>query len=220
MAEKDHAWPLAPANTQTRSDVVSNEALTAPPKCRHKNYAKCCGLLTAVFLIVVVTMIVLAFTVFHVSGPTVKMNGVTIERLEFANGTLRTDVNITLVADVSVKNPNAASFRFGNTTTDIYYGGASVGEGRNPAGIARARRTMRMNMTVDIVPAKILAFPGLMREIAGGTLTMKSYTKIEGRVKIINIVKKHVVVRLNCTMTYNTGKGEIERQDCRRRVSL
>ncbi|XP_009334495.1 late embryogenesis abundant protein At1g64065 [Pyrus x bretschneideri] len=215
---KEQVKPFAPANSHyLRSD--EEEVASLHIKLRQRKYVHCCGCVSAVFLIIAVTAIVLGFTVFHVKDPKIKMNEVTVQRLELANGTLRSDTNITLLADVSVKNPNVASFKYSNATTLVYYSGTEVGEGRTPAGVAKARRTSRMNVTVDIVPRKILGVPGLMREVASGELTMTTYTRIQGKVKVV-MVKKNVVVELNCTVRYNFSSGEIQREDCKRRVRL
>lgn len=147
------------------------------------------------------------------------MNRVMVTRLELTNGSLRQDVNVTLLADVSVKNPNVASFRFGNTTTTLYYGGTAVGEGRTPGGKARARRTLRLNMTLDVIPAKLMALPALRNELGSGALTVESYTRVDGRVKILSMIKKNVVVRLNCSITYHITTEDV-REDCRRHVSF
>ncbi|TQE08490.1 hypothetical protein C1H46_005965 [Malus baccata] len=215
---KEQVKPLAPANSHyLRSD--EEEVASLHIKLRQRKYVHCCGCVSAVFLIIAVTAIVLGFTVFHVKDPMIKMNEVTVQRLEFANGNLRTDINITLLADVSVKNPNVASFKYSNATTLVYYSRTEVGEGKTPAGVAKARRTSRINVTVDIVPGKILGVPGLMREVASGELNMTTYTRIQGKVKVV-LVKKNVVVELNCTVRYNFSSREIQGEDCKRRVRL
>ncbi|KAF3447664.1 hypothetical protein FNV43_RR08366 [Rhamnella rubrinervis] len=168
-------------------------------------------------------MLVLGFTVFDVKEPRIHMNRIFVQRLELdETGNIRTDVNITLLADVSVNNPNMASFRFGNTTTTIYYvDGTVIGEGRNPAGKAKARQTLRMNMTVDVFPAKILGLLGLVTEsLASGALTIKTYTEIDGRVKIASAVKKNVEVKLNCNATFNINSRSIQEQNCKQKVSM
>ncbi|KAM6557617.1 hypothetical protein CsatB_004636 [Cannabis sativa] len=223
MAEKDQVRPLA--------SISPNRFSTEEQQHHHhhhhnlhrkKSYAKCCGCITAIILLIAVTFLILAFTVFDVKGPIIKMISVTGDPRQLANlaAVIAGSSNLTLIADMSVKNPNVASFRFGNTTTAVFYGGAEVGEGRNPGGIARARRTMRMNLTVDVSPAKLVAAPGFLAEYGEKSLTMKSFTKIDGRVKILNMVKKRVVVRLNCTVTYNLSSNVIQRQSCIRRVNL
>ncbi|XP_030530418.1 uncharacterized protein LOC115740907 [Rhodamnia argentea] len=219
MAEKEQARPLAPASYITRSD--EDQALSDHFRLRRPSCLKCCGIAAALFLILAVVALVLVFTVFHVEDPIVRMNRVQIPQLAqlVSNGTALSGANITAVADVSVKNPNAASFRYGNSTTELYYGGEVVGEGRIPAGKAAARRTQRVNVTVEVVPARIAKAPRLSSDLAAGNLTMESYTRIDGRVKILKIIRKHVVVRLNCTIAYVIASGEMK-EECQRRVSF
>lgn len=126
---------------------------------------------------------------------------------------------MSLTADVSVRNPNFASFRYQNTTTTIFYRGAVIGEARGPPGKARARRTMRMNVTVDVIMDRVLSQPGLGSDFSSGLLTMSSYTEVGGRVKII-VVKKHVMVKMNCTMTVNITSQAIQQQKCKRKVKI
>lgn len=76
-----------------------------------------------------------------------------------------------------------------------------------------------MNMTVDIVPAKITALPEFTKEFGEGALTLTSFTRVHGKVKVI-MVKKNVVVELNCTMKYNFTSGGIQGDNCKRRVRL
>jgi hypothetical protein len=215
MAEKEQAKPLTPAfSNRIRSD--EDEELSKQLKLRQRKYINCCGCVTAVFLLLAVTLLVLTFTVFHIKDPRLRMNAVTIQRLDRAalTGTPSQRANITLTADVSVKNPNVASFRYRNSTTTVYYRGEMVGEAQIPSGKAKARHTLRMNLTVDIITDRILAVPSLVNDLSSGALAMSSYTKISGRVKILNIFKKKVVVQINCTMTYNvSGKG-IQNQKC------
>ncbi|CAL9030262.1 unnamed protein product [Prunus brigantina] len=219
MAAKEQGKPLAPANSYHPRSDEEEVIVSSHIKLYQRKYVMCCGCVSALFLIIAVTAIVLGFTVFHVQGPRMKMNDVTIQRLEITNGTLRSDTNVTLLADVSIKNPNVASFKYGNTTTRVYYNGKEVGQGRAPAGVAKARRTMRMNVTVDIVPGEILVVPGFKMEVLSLKLTVSTYTRIQGKVKIL-MVNKNVVVELNCTMTYNFASKGIEREDCKQRVSL
>ncbi|EXC34332.1 hypothetical protein L484_006687 [Morus notabilis] len=224
---KEQVKPLAPAfylfrsdeEDNTNNDDNKNKSFFADR--RRNSCVKRCGCASAILVIAAVTMMILAITVFHVKGPIVKMTSVTVDPLQtYANGTIDTDKNVTLVAGVSVKNPNAASFRYANTTTTVFYGGAAVGEGWNAAGKAKARRTVKMNLTVEISTAKMLESPGLLKDWGSGELTFDSYTRIEGRVKITDVVKKKVVVKLNCTVSYNVSSKGIERQHCKRHVSL
>ncbi|RVX04055.1 Late embryogenesis abundant protein [Vitis vinifera] len=185
---------------------MSRELKKLPPR----KYIKCCGCITALILIQAVILLVLAFTIFRVKDPVIKMNGMRIGPLELEDST-----NLTLVADVSVKNPNVASFIFSNATTSITYNGTMIGQARTPPGKAKARRTLRMNVTVEIIPEKIMA---VTRLLSSRAINISSYTRIAGRVKIIKIIKKNVVVKLNCTMMVNLTSREIQGQSCKRHL--
>lgn len=209
MAEKDQSKLLAPAGYNLRSD--EEEAMSRELKKLHpRKYIKCCGCITAFILIQAVIFLVLAFTIFRVKDPVIKMNGMRIGPLELEDST-----NLTLVADVSVKNPNVASFIFSNATTSITYNGTMIGQARTPPGKAKARRTLRMNVTVEIIPEKIMA---VTRLLSSRAINISSYTRIAGRVKIIKIIKKNVVVKLNCTMMVNLTSREIQGQSCKRHL--
>ncbi|KAK0581460.1 hypothetical protein LWI29_014022 [Acer saccharum] len=219
MVEKDQVRPLAAATDPLSSDDYET-ALHHKPS-RKRTCIKCCGCVTALLLITAIVIVILIFTVFRVKEPKIKLNGFTITRLELINGTIpKPGVNMSLVADVSVKNPNVASFKYPNTTTNLYYRGTVVGEVRGPPGRAKARRTLRMNITVDVITDRLLSNPNLITDAGTGLLTMDSYSRIGGRVNILNIFKRHVIVRMNCTLRVNISSQAIDEQKCKRKVDI
>ncbi|XP_030465099.1 uncharacterized protein LOC115684499 [Syzygium oleosum] len=173
MAKKEQARHLAPASRTVHSD--EDEALSAHFRLRPPSYFKCRGIAAALFLIIAVVALALVFTVFHVRDPIVQMNRVQIPQLAqlVSNGTALAGTNITAVADVSDENPNVASFRYGGSVTEISYVGEVIGEGRIPAGRAAARRMRRVNVTVEVVPARIAAAPRLSGNLTAVNLTME-----------------------------------------------
>ncbi|KAF4367199.1 uncharacterized protein LOC115702083 [Cannabis sativa] len=219
MVEKEQARPLAPAadrpNSSDEDDVAAHLK-----KIRRRKLIKCCGFITAVLLVVAVVIIILIFTVFRIKDPIIKMNKITVAQLNLVNTTTpKAGSNMSLTADVSVKNPNVASFKYSNTTTWLYYYGTVVGEAKGPPGRARPRRTMRMNITVDIIMGRIMSSPNFVADVASGLLSMNSYSRIPGRVKMLGI-KRHVVVMMNCTMTVSISSQTIQEQKCKRKVKL
>lgn len=99
---------------------------------------KCRGCITAVFVIQTVIILVLVFTVFPVKDSRSKMDSAKIEGLDLASrANFRPGANLTVVASVPIKNPNMASFKFKNVTTNLYCNGIVIGEARTPQGIAR-----------------------------------------------------------------------------------
>ncbi|KAG6416404.1 hypothetical protein SASPL_123834 [Salvia splendens] len=146
----------------------------------------------------------------HWKDPVIRLNGVTVDRLDLINGTTtpQPGSNMSLTADVSVQNPNYASFRYPEMTSSLYYRGTEIGEARGPAGKARARRTARMNVTVEVIADRVTGQPELGSDINSGMLTLGSYTVVGGKVKIL-MVKKHDRITMNCSLTVNeeTIKG-------------
>lgn len=210
--------PLAPASERPNSD---DDLETQKKEFRRKRCLRCSACLAALLLILATVIVVLIFTVFRVKEPVIRLNGMTVEKLELDNGMPKPGSNLTLTADVSVKNPNLASFRYTNTTSSLSYRGTVVGEARTPPGKTKARRTSRMNITVDIVTDRIVSQPSLIRDIIStGLLTMDSYTRVGGRMKFLKLINRHVVVKMNCTITMNITTRSIQTQKCKRKVNL
>ncbi|XP_041995890.1 late embryogenesis abundant protein At1g64065-like [Salvia splendens] len=202
--------PLAPASERPTSS--DDEAAATPVNHRRRRLLRCCACVGAVLLIQAVVIVILIFTVFKVKDPdpVIRLNGVTVDRLDLINGTTtpQPGSNMSLTADVSVQNPNYASFRYPEMTSSLYYRGTEIGEARGPAGKARARRTARMNVTVEVIADRVTGQPELGSDINSGMLTLGSYTVVGGKVKIL-MVKKHDRITMNCSLTVNeeTIKG-------------
>ncbi|CAN4111526.1 unnamed protein product [Withania somnifera] len=225
MAEKDQVRPLAPASDRPLSSE-DDETTLHKKRFHQRRCFKYCSCVSTFLFLVAIILIILIFTVFKVKDPIIRMNGVTVEKIDLVNnsGTIlpmpKPGSNMTIKADISVKNPNYSSFRYNNTTTSIFYRDTVVGEARGPPGKSKARRTTRMNVTIDIITDKILSHPGLQDDISTGLFTMNSYTRVGGRVKLLNMIKKHVVVKMNCSITVNITSQAIQDQKCTKKVKL
>lgn len=224
MTDKEQVKPLAPEAHR----IAINNTTTAPPiesykKPGNRKCLNCCACTTAVFVILGVVTLVLMLTVFKVKDPELKLNYVTIKGLEGINplNPLST-VNLTIIADLSIKNPNVASFKFKNATTSVYYEDVLIGEVRTPQGIAKARRTFQMKATIDFMLEieDIVRVPRFLGDLMTGSLPVSSQTSIRGKVEMIKIIKKTVGVRMDCTLKYIVAKEEIQDQKCKKYVSL
>ncbi|CAJ2676504.1 unnamed protein product [Trifolium pratense] len=177
-----------------------------------KRIKKCvtwCGCITAILLLFIVILIVLAFTVYNVKDPEVKMNAVTLIGGSFIRGS----DSATILADMSVKNTNSFTFRYGAVNTSIFYNDIEIGAGITPPGKAKAQRTARFNVTLVINPKKIVDNPEWILDIRDQGLNFSTYTKMSGKVKILNMFKRKVGVELNCTSQYNITSKLITRGD-------
>ncbi|XP_043718104.1 uncharacterized protein LOC122666058 [Telopea speciosissima] len=110
-----------------------------------------------------------------------------------------------MTADMSVKNPNIASFKFNPGTTILYYYGSEIGQANNPAGNAQAKKTMQMYLTINLYIEADSSTPGklqhLTNDLSSGEMSLNSYTVLNGRVNVLNIFKKNIEIKMNCTMT-------------------
>ncbi|KAE8647844.1 hypothetical protein Csa_000176 [Cucumis sativus] len=216
MADKEQVKPLASASAELRSD---DHIFLPPPDPKlhlHRNkYIMCCGCFAALLLILAVIGIVLGFTVFHIKTPDIK-----IDSLSFPNDTLSSNSGIIVVASVSVRNPNVASFKYSKASIEIYYHDKVIGEGETPPGEVKAKDTLRMNVTVEIEPWKMDDASSLIKDWNSGSLSISSYTEIPGRVKILGSIKKNYLVKISCSLTYNSKSKTIQGQDCDQRVRI
>ncbi|XP_049411621.1 uncharacterized protein LOC125874666 [Solanum stenotomum] len=226
MVERDQVRPLAPASDQPHNSDDDETTLNVKKRFHQRRCFKYCACVSTFLFLLAIIIIILIFTVFKIKDPIITMNGVTVEKLDLVNtsGTLlpipKPGSNMTIKADVSVKNPNYSSFRYSNTTTTISYRDTVVGEARGPPGKSKARKTVRMNVTIDIITDKIVSHPGLQDDISSGLLTMNSYTSVGGRVKLLNMIKEYVVVKMNCSITVNITSQSIQDQKCTKKVKL
>ncbi|CAN4077641.1 unnamed protein product [Withania somnifera] len=193
-------------------------------KRRRRRCIKCCGCCIATTLVIIVIMLVLGFTIFRVHEPSIRMNSVKFDGINYLltsnSTTLQSNVNFTVLGDVSIKNPNAASFKFNEGMTSLFYDDVVIGDALMPLETAKARRTLRMNLTMDIMVVKILSIPRLGRDLSSGELPMSTYTRINGRVNILNIIKKNAGIRMSCIMMVDLRNQYVRDIDCRRKVWL
>lgn len=219
MAEQEQVKPFAsPTFGGVRSSSSDDdEALSMELRPRKRRYIQFCGCIASLFLILAVVLLVLSFTLFRIGDPLIRLNSVTIQSLDIStNGSSKTSVNLTLLVDVSVKNPNAATFKFDNGSTTIYYGGRVVGEGVHLQEKIKPRRTLRRNVTVEIDPVKFVDVPGFFTDLTvAKRLNVSSHTRISGRVNIMSLVKKQVVVKFNCSMTVSFPTSGFHGEKCK-----
>ncbi|XP_078431772.1 late embryogenesis abundant protein At1g64065-like [Wolffia australiana] len=188
----------------------------------------CCGISVVIIGIVI---LVLALTVFKVKSPRLDINGLTLSKFDlgaFSRPESFLSVNATMIADISIKNPNAASFRFQNSTTMFFFNETKVGVVNVPNGNARPHRTTRFNATVDLFVERVAAIAVANLNQTLGILTgsslnfnITSSSAVSGRVNLWGLYKKNLEVKMNCTITLEAslGKQGIKEKDCKAVVS-
>ncbi|WOL20514.1 hypothetical protein Cni_G29319 [Canna indica] len=232
--KKDHreqVMPLAAASPSVVPVSVSggDDEAAASTQWRSVQYLRkrrctlwCCGCCGATVVILGIVILILSLTVFKVKDPTLTMNNISLARFSTALGDSIDNLllfNATLIADISLKNPNIASFKFDNSTTEFYIAEETVGVAYVPAGRVKADRTARMNVTVDVLTDRVVRKMKVTPEMLDGEGTevnMTSYTEMSGRVNVLGVYKRDIEVKLNCSMTLemSTASQALKTNNC------
>uniref|UniRef100_A0A1D1YY19 Late embryogenesis abundant protein LEA-2 subgroup domain-containing protein n=1 Tax=Anthurium amnicola TaxID=1678845 RepID=A0A1D1YY19_9ARAE len=218
--KEEQVTPLAAAAIASfRKSCGDEENPTRWQQASRRFYKKrsvrccCCGVMAALGLVAIVLLVV-AVTVYKVRDPVMTMNAIAMKQMRI----VPPNVSLTIVADVSVKNRNPATFYFHGSLTSLYYRGALVGATYGPPGRAAGRRTYRMNVTLDVVSDKLLSNPALINDVQSGLLEMNSSTAVGGHVMVFGLFRHHVDVLMNCTVLVAVANQTIRRQLCWQRV--
>ena len=158
---------------QSTGAMGGSGAVGKPPSPRLRCVLISCGIGS---ILVAAALLAVTLTVYGVREPVMTMNAISLKDPGAAaayssspsSSTPPPLPSLTVVADVSVKNPNAASLRYGATETSVYYRARQVGEATGPPGTAPARRTVRMNVTVDVAVGALLGDPAFLGDVAAG----------------------------------------------------
>jgi hypothetical protein len=215
--KSEPARPLAvpsptvyPASSAYDAEAEADAAGSrSTPYIRKRRCALCCGGCCVTTIVVIgVIILVLALTVFKVKQPRLTVNNVWLTAISAGPGSspgIPVATNATLTADVSIKNPNAAAFKFSQTETDVYYRGQTVSVAYAPAGRVGAHGSVRMNVTVDLLAdrlARVMNGTGL---VFGQEYDLDTYTDINGTVNVLGIIKKDIEIKLNCSVVVEVG---------------
>jgi len=189
---------------------------------RKRRILCCCGSTVALLLLIVLVVVILVVTVFKPEDPKVTMNSVSLDHFKFNFDPVRmkVELNVSLDMNLSIKNPNKVSFKFGNSTTLLYYRGTNIGEASIPAGKIGADRTLRMNSTVTVLADRLLSNGNLISDALAGSLPLSTASRISGRVNLLNIYKHHAVSNTYCNISIAVPAGVLKSQECTYSVKL
>ncbi|XP_049377013.1 uncharacterized protein LOC125841874 [Solanum stenotomum] len=227
-SSRDQVRPLAPSshrihikNEEGVNYTCTSSIELSKKQRRRRRCIKCCGCCGITTIIIGIVILILALTIFKVKDPTIRMNSIRFEGLSSltSSSNLQTNMNITVSADMSIKNPNAVSFKFKPATASLIYSDRIIAEAMLPRGSARARRTFSMNVKVMVMVEKLIVIPRLTSDLIAGELPVSMSTNINGKVNL-GVIKKSVDIRMNCNMVVDLQRQDVKDIDCERKVSL
>lgn len=189
---------------------------------RKRRILCCCGSTVTLLLLLVIVFVILALTVFKKRDPKVTVNSMALDHFEFKFDAtkFKLDLNVSLDLNLSINNPNKASFKFGNSTTQLLYRGTNIGEAKVPADKIGSDSTITMNVTVTLLADRLLSNGNAISDALAGSFPLSTWTRIAGRVNFLNIYKHHAVSYSVCNMTIAVPAGTLTSQNCTHTIKL
>jgi len=188
----------------------------------HKRRNVCLGVTAAVIILLILLMVVLGFTVFKAKHPVTTMNSITLQNLRvgFNIAKLSVTVNVTVDVDLAVYNPNKVGFKYSNSSALLNYRGEQVGQVPITASRISAGETKPMNVTLTLMADRLLSNSKLYSDAISGTLPFNTFTRLSGKVIILNIFKVHVVSSTSCDFLVFVSNRSIGAQTCTYKTKL
>ncbi|KAM0952282.1 hypothetical protein DsansV1_C03g0034741 [Dioscorea sansibarensis] len=160
----------------------------------------CCLATVIIILSLIVTLVVLYFTMFKPKQPKVVATPVNLRSIEFQIlPVLKLDVTIGM--QIHIKNPNYAGFSYDNLTALVYYRGSLVADAPVGTGTIRARSTDKLNTSVTILFDNFVTNSFFLTDLVSGHLNLTSSSKVEGKVLLLGIFKLHAKTFVSCDIT-------------------
>ncbi len=179
-----------------------------------------CGVL---ILLVVLILVILALTVFKPRDPDIMVNKVTLQNLNVTFDlptSLMPQVNLQIMLNISVHNPNKATFKYTNSTSVLYYHNLTVGQAPISAGRIGSGGTENKNVVLTVQANRFLQGMSFLNDFMAGVIPVSTVSRISGRVNILNLFKHHAVSTAYCDTTVFVTNATLKDFVCRYKVKL
>ncbi|KAL7183707.1 hypothetical protein ACSBR2_025982 [Camellia fascicularis] len=209
MAEKELKAGHPPAtNGYSRSD---EEAQTAEAEKLRLKKRKRLTFFIIFMVSQIVIGIVIGLTIMKVKNPKFRVRSATFETFNVATSSF----NMTMNAELGVKNPNFGPYKYRNTTVEFYYGVTLVGTAIVPKSKAGLLKTKKFNVAVNLIaPPSLQSDTKLASDISFGLLPLSSQSKLSGKVELMLIMKKKKSTQMSCTMNVNIKTQQLHDVMC------
>ncbi|KAF5478178.1 hypothetical protein F2P56_004761 [Juglans regia] len=186
-------------------------------KFKSRQNRKCFAYIIAGVVFQTIIILVFALTVMRIKTPSARLRSVTVDNLNYsASGS--PFFSMTLNAEIAVKNKNFGHFKFDHSTANVSYNGnAVVGYGDIIKGRAKARKTKKMTVTIDVTSINTgvsVDTAKLSNELNSGNVTLTSLARLRGKVTLMKVMKKKKTAEMNCTMTVDLKSKAVHILDC------
>ncbi|XVE58449.1 hypothetical protein DITRI_Ditri04bG0170200 [Diplodiscus trichospermus] len=214
MAEKTESpYPLAPGNGHSRNDQES--AAAHSKELKKKKRMKC--LFYIVLFAVLQTGIILFFalTFMRIRNPKFRVqSGSFIDSFDVGTEASHT-FNLRMNTRFTVKNTNFGHFKYEPGTVTFAYRGTPIGQASIQKARARARSTKKFDAVVELRSRSLSNTSELGRDISSGVLRLTSYSKLDGKIHLMKVIKRNKSAQMNCTMEIKISSKTLGNVMCR-----
>lgn len=191
-------------------------------KHRQKQKQLACIALAVTLVIIIIVLAVLYFSLFKPKDPKVQVPTMQLLSLYPAGyPSAITSVNLTLILQVSMYNPNRATFYVQDgSTACLYYYGAQVGFAAVPPASIPAQSFITLSVGLTVEGSTPLQGPSLYGDVSSGILQISTSVTIMGKVTTLHIFSHHSNVVSKCNINVSLNIRGIESYTCQRSFSL
>ncbi|CAA2958749.1 late embryogenesis abundant At1g64065-like [Olea europaea subsp. europaea] len=198
MTDKDQEiHPTSQANGHTKHDEET--AVLHSKEARKKKRMKCL-LYIAIFVVFQTAIILLfALTVMKIRTPKFRVQSATFDTFNFSSNT-NPSFNISMNAEVGVKNTNFGHYKFRDSTINFFYNDLFIADAFVPEARARACSTKKFNIFLNLSLSNV---PQLGSDLDSGVLSLKSKSTMNGKVELFKVLKKKKSTEMDCILAIN-----------------
>ncbi|KAL1532284.1 hypothetical protein AAHA92_32313 [Salvia divinorum] len=171
-------------------------------------------LLLAVFKIGIILLLTL--TVMRTRSPKFRVSSAEFGAFTYSSSSAAAgpSFDITLYAELAVKNTNFGRYKFDSTTVYFSYNGAVVGSASVPGWSARARSTRRIRVQVELSSAGLADRVQVKSDLEAGVLPLNSRAALEGKVEVLQVFKRRKTAEMDCFLAINLVQRSIAYLSC------
>ncbi|KAM6555723.1 hypothetical protein CsatB_002742 [Cannabis sativa] len=221
MMETDK-FPLAPPHNFIRSDQEVSHAAAAEDGLRRKKRRRRIQSAAAFVVLLIVVVLIYALVVIRFKTPKFRIREAMITSSQISNFTNNNNsssnlsMNLILEAEFTIKNRNFGRFKYESGSVLYAYKGFVLGQAFIDDGRVRPRSTKKVRAVAVLNSAGLgsQAESELGRDIGAGVLSLTSYSELEGRIRVVRVIKRKKWPKLNCTMDFVIATRMIQNLNC------
>ncbi|XP_054822956.1 late embryogenesis abundant protein At1g64065 [Prosopis cineraria] len=174
---------------------------------------KCFVFLLAAFVLLCAILLVFASIVLRVKKPLLHFESASVNNLSYRTSP-SPSFKLTMVAKITVNNPNFGNLDYGNSSVTVLYGNSRIAERELEGGRVKAGEIKALNVTLNLRSDPVVSSGNLSNDILSGAFNLTGYTKLTGTVHLLKFLKKNKSTELACVLRLNLTSYSVQNLQC------